>query len=95
MSTAYSSTDGKYYTDDQIAGLLAISLGRFRNKLCVGNPLPPRIEPPDFRNRLWPCHAVHSQLRQFTVFETGLSFDDPNPFRPGRPCEKEARARRR
>jgi len=54
-----STKDGRYYTDTEIAGLLGITLGRLRNKLCAGSPLPPRIQPPGFRNRLWPCQAVH------------------------------------
>ena len=37
---------GKYYTDKEVAGLLGISLGRLRNKLSAGQPLPPRIQPP-------------------------------------------------
>ena len=40
--------NGTYYNDDEVANLLGISLGRLRNKLCAGNPLPPRIEPPAF-----------------------------------------------
>ena len=31
---------------------LGIWLGRLRNKLTTGNPLPPRIEPPGYRHRL-------------------------------------------
>ena len=37
---------GICYTDEEVAHLLGTSLGRLRNKLCAGNPLPPRIEPP-------------------------------------------------
>ena len=33
--------NGDYYTDDEVADLLGISVGRLRNKLCAGNPLPP------------------------------------------------------
>lgn len=95
MTTEYSSTDGKYYTDDEIAGLLGISLARLRNKLCAGNPLPPRIQPPGCRNRLWPCRAVHDWLEQFIVGETPPTVDGLPPRRPGRPTKAEARARRR
>lgn len=95
VSADYSMTDGKYYSDDEIAGLLGISLGRLRNKLCAGNPLPPRIQPPGCRSRLWPCREVHDWLRQFTVGENDLSLDDAKPRRPGRPTKAEARARRR
>ena len=41
--------NGTYYIDEEVADLLGISLGRLRNKLCAGNPLPPRIEPPGCR----------------------------------------------
>ena len=54
-------------SDSEVAELLGISLGRLRNKLCAGNPLPPRIEPPGCRHRLWPCQAVHDWLEQFTI----------------------------
>ena len=61
-----------YYTDKDVAQLLGISLGRLRNKLTAGNPLPPRIQPPGCRNRLWECKAVHKWLEQFTV--TAMEF---------------------
>jgi hypothetical protein len=67
VSAEHPTKDGKYYTDTEIAGLLGISLGRLRNKLCAGSPLPPRIQPPGCRNRLWLCQAVHDWLEQFTV----------------------------
>ncbi len=95
MSTEYLSTDGKYYTDDEIAGLLGISLGRLRNKLCAGKPLPPRIQPPGCRHRLWPCDAVHDWLEQFIVGETSSAVGDSTPGRPGRPTKGGERAHRR
>jgi hypothetical protein len=57
VNTETSSNDGKYYTDTEIAGLLGISHGRLRNKLCAGSPLSPHIQPPGCRSRLWPCRA--------------------------------------
>ena len=60
-------SEGVYYRDSEVADLLGISLGRLRNKLCAGNPLPPRIEPPGCRHRLWPCQAFHEWLEQFTI----------------------------
>jgi hypothetical protein len=56
-----------YYTDKDVAQLLGVSLGRLRNKLTAGNPLPPRIQPPGCRKRLWECKAVHAWLERFTV----------------------------
>ena len=94
MNTEDSSQHGKYYTDTEIAGLLGISLGRLRNKLCAGSPLPPRIQPPGCRNRLWPCQAVHDWLEQFTITVNDPAVQDPEPRRRGRPTKQEARARR-
>ena len=94
MNTEDSSKGGRYYTDTEIAGLLGISLGRLRNKLCAGSPLPPRIQPPGYRNRLWPCQAVHDWLEQFTITVTDPDTYDSEPRRRGRPAKQEARARR-
>ena len=94
MNTEDPSQHGKYYTDTEIAWLLGISLGRLRNKLCAGSPLPPRIQPPGCRNRLWPCQAVHDWLEQFTITLSDPAAHDPKPRRRGRPTKQEARARR-
>jgi hypothetical protein len=94
VNTEDSSKHGKYYTDTEIAGLLGISLGRLRNKLCAGSPLPPRIQPPGCRNRLWPCQAVHDWLEQFTITVSDPAAHDMEPRRRGRPTKQEARARR-
>ena len=94
MNAENSSQHGKYYTDTEIAGLLGISLGRLRNKLCAGSPLPPRIQPPGCRNRLWPCQAVHDWLVQFTITVNDPAVQDKEPRRRGRPTKQEARARR-
>jgi len=94
VNTEHPTKDGKYYTDTEIAGLLGISLGRLRNKLCAGSPLPPRIQPPGCRNRLWPCQAVHDWLEQFTVTVADPAVRDSQPKRRGRPTKQEARARR-
>lgn len=94
MTTEYLTRGGKYYTDSDIANLLGISLGRLRNKLSAGNPLPPRIQPPGCRNRLWPCQAVHEWLDQFTVKVADPSGHIQKPKRRGRPTKQETRARR-
>lgn len=94
MNTEYASKDGQYYTDTEIAGLLGISLGRLRNKLCAGSPLPPRIQPPGCRNRLWSCQAVHDWLEQFTITVSEPAMRDPEPRPRGRPTKQEVRARR-
>ncbi len=74
MTTEHLNVDGIYYTDADIADLLGISFGRLRNKLTAGSPLPPRIQPPGCRHRLWPREAVHTWLEQFLV----ASIDDAN-----------------
>jgi len=84
----------KYYTDPDIAELLGISLGRLRNKLTAGSPLPPRIQPPGCRQRLWPRSAVHEWLEQFTVTAADHVPHDETARRRGRPTRKEVRARR-
>jgi len=94
VNIEYSSKDGKYYTDTEIAGLLGISLGRLRNKLCAGSPLPPRIQPPGCRNRLWPYKAVHDWLEQFIVTVADPAKQDSESRRRGRPNKQEAWARR-
>ena len=93
MSTENSSKDGKYYTDTEIAGMLGITLGRLRNKLCAGSPLPPRIQPPGCRNRLWPYQAVHDWLEQFTVTVADSTARNSPPRRRGRPTKQEARSK--
>jgi hypothetical protein len=93
VTTERASREEKYYTDNDIAGLLGISLGRLRNKLSAGQPLPPRIQPPGCRNRLWSRQAVHEWLQQFTITVTGLA-QNPVPRRRGRPTKEEVRARR-
>jgi len=94
VTAEYLSRESKYYTDSEIAGLLGISVGRLRNKLCAGSPLPPRIQPPGCRNRLWPCQAVHEWLEQFTILASAPAVHDTEPKRRGRPTKREARARR-
>ena len=87
--------NGTYYTDDEVALLLGISLGRLRNKLCAGNPLPPRIEPPGCRHRLWPSQAFHDWLEQYTVSVVNQKAGGGEHRRRGRPTKQEERSRRR
>ena len=58
-----------YYTDQEIAKLLGITLRRLRNKIHAGNPLPPRIQPPESRHRIWPKKEVHQWLHKYIVEE--------------------------
>lgn len=93
MTTDYSSKENNYYTDIEIADLLGISLGRLRNKLSAGHALPPRIQPPGCRNRLWSREAVHQWLDQFTIMPADTR-QGQRIIRRGRPTKQEARAER-
>ena len=93
MTTGHAPEGRQYYTDKEIAGLLGISLGRLRNKLSAGQPLPPRIQPPGCRNRLWCCEAVDDWLARFTV--EGIEPAQSQPVKPrGRPTKQSGRAHR-
>lgn len=94
MTTEHSGDERNYYTDQELSDLLGISVGRLRNKITAGSPLPPRIEPPDCRHRLWPRAAVHEWLEQFTVTAATHASQHKPPGRRGRPTKKETRARR-
>lgn len=95
MTNEHSHDQAGYYTDSDIARLLGISLGRLRNKLTAGNPLPPRIEPPGCRRRLWPCKAVHAWLAQYTVTATVPPVRHPAYRSQGQAAAREAHGRRR
>ena len=84
--------DSVYYTDIEIARLLGISVGRLRNKLTAGDPLPPRIQPPGCRHRLWPRNAVHAWLERFMVTAAGERGHPNPPPRRGRPTKQAARS---
>ncbi len=86
--------DTAYYTDADIARLLGISLGRLRNKLSGGCPLPPRIQPPGCRHRLWRREAVQAWLEQFSVTGNGDARGQRILGRVSRRINKDARVRR-
>lgn len=92
--TEPKNSQALYYSDADVARLLGISLGRLRNKLVADNPLPPRIQPPGCRCRLWPQAAVHEWLEQFTVTAAAHPRQHHSLRRRGRPTKKEMRARR-
>ena len=94
MTLKQISTDGMYYTDADVVQLLGITIGRLRNKVAAGNPLPPRIQPPGCRNRLWPREAVHAWLDQFTITVANRAAPPDITRHRGRPTKKEARAQR-
>ena len=94
MKTRHASGDESYYTDRDVARLLGISIGRLRNKLTAGSPLPPRIQPPGCRRRLWSREAVHSWLDRFVVVSSDEGVNSRAPGRRGRPTKFEEKALR-
>lgn len=77
-----------YLHDEGLADLLGISVKALRNKVALGEPLPPRIQPPGMRARLWPRRAVNEWLSQFLMNPTleSLAPSEVNhPGSPGRP----------
>jgi len=57
----------KYYNDEEMANLMGITVNRLRNKIHYEDPLPPRIETPGCRKRLWPVDGVHAWLENYIV----------------------------
>ena len=57
----------QYYEDAEVAALLGVTVGRLRNKLSAGDPLPPRIKPDGCRRRIWPSDAVHEWMNKFVA----------------------------
>jgi hypothetical protein len=80
VTTKHLNKGDPYYTDTDVARLLGISIGRLRNKLAAGSPLPPRIQPPGCRYRLWPQEAVHAWLEQFMVTSGIVDHQDQKQF---------------
>lgn len=60
-------TRNDFYTDKELAELLQISLGALRNKISAGERLPPRIQVPGCKYRLWKKADVHAWLDRYTV----------------------------
>jgi hypothetical protein len=65
VSTDKNGAVRGYYSDTEVAALLGVSIGRLRNKISAGDPLPPRLQAAGIRKRLWPRQALHEWLRQF------------------------------
>ena len=92
MTRELFEAQSPFYTDIEIAELLGVSLGRLRNKLSGGCLLPPRIQLPGSRRRLWPRDAVHQWLGQF--LETDTTKRSPSARRV-RPPSQTLKVRRR
>lgn len=81
--------------DEDVALLLQISPGRLRNKIVLGDPLPPRAELPGMRVRLWPRKGVEEWILKFV--KLGPLSEPENPVPPipkrrGRPPKTSRRA---
>ncbi len=57
----------EFYSDSEIAELLNLSMSRLRCKISAGENLPPRIQPPGCRHRLWLKEDVYKWLAQYTI----------------------------
>lgn len=57
----------RYLLDNDVSDLLGISLNSLRNKIHLGQPLPPYISLPSSRKRLWPENLVHDWLLAYLV----------------------------
>ena len=64
MTAEKVSSEFGYYDDADIARLLGISVGRLRNKISAGDPLPLRVRPQGCYKRLWPRQSVHDWLEK-------------------------------
>jgi predicted DNA-binding transcriptional regulator AlpA len=56
--------DKTYLSDAEAAQKLGISLSRLRSRIHEGAPLPPRIEVPNSRIRLWDLEDIQNWLDQ-------------------------------
>lgn len=59
-----------FFNDNELAKLLGISVKALRNKLCAGHTLPPRIQPPGCKTRLWPKAGVYKWLDKYTITDS-------------------------
>ena len=80
----------KYLTDAELAALLGISVGRLRNKIVNGDALPPRLQIPGAKNRLWPLDAVETWLQQFVIKSENSEYKFKiSQHKRGRPTKRE------
>ena len=71
MTAENISSEFGYYDDADIAKLLGISVGRLRNKISAGDPLPIRLRPEGCYKRLWPRQSVHDWLEKYREQDVG------------------------
>ena len=91
MSHQHSPTSvprTEYLTDRDVAALFGITLERLRNKISAGCPLPPRIEPPGSRQRLWPRSDLEAWLAEYTVSGAEGARVETSARSPGRPRKR-------
>ena len=61
-----------YGNDDDICKVFGISKSRLRAKLSANEPLPPRIEIPESRVRLWRMSEVYNWINKFETKEDAI-----------------------
>jgi len=57
----------KFLKDEDVANMLGVSIDRLRAKLSSGDLLPPRVELPGCRIRLWDEEEFFDWLKQYEV----------------------------
>lgn len=57
----------QYFTDQEFAALLGISVVRLRNKVSAGEPLPPYVQPPGCQKRFWNRDKVNDWLTRYGI----------------------------
>jgi len=63
-------TSEDFFTDVEFAALIGITVCALRNKISAGHPLPPRVQIPGCRKRLWPRRSVIQWLEKFIIDES-------------------------
>ena len=78
----------EYLSDPFVADLLGMTVKALRNKVARGDPLPPFIQPPGMRVRLWPRDGLDQWMASHIaapVSATAKSLSGLTSRRAGRP----------
>ena len=70
--------DVRYFYDEDISRILGITLDSLRNKVSLGDPLPPHINLPQSRTRLWPKDDFHEWVGKFKQVSDASPVRDKN-----------------
>lgn len=77
-----------YLSDAEIAELLGITTQGLRNKVSSKAPLPPRVQLPGCRHRLWPAQGFRAWVKQHEISDDAAPQSQPAAKR-GRPRKGE------